>query len=138
MWIVWDHSHSRGFVPVQLMSLFPADRQTDGRADLPCHCQSSTKTGARMVAHGLRQSSMTSSAGGRGSEGRTLETGAGAQSSVRACVRALRRAVLSRENLRLLPYGGTGLWIDFWDGWAHVVSNQEDLDPQEPSPLSKT
>lgn len=30
---------------------------------------------------------MTSSAGGRGSEGRTLETDAGAQSSVRACVR---------------------------------------------------
>lgn len=57
-----------------------------------------------------------------------------------ACVRAcVRCAVLfSQENLRLLPYGGTGLWIDFWDGWAHVVSNQEDLDPQEPSPLSKT
>lgn len=87
---------------------------------------------------GFAKSSMTSSAGGRGSEGRTLETGAGAQ-RVRACVRCAVLVSLSlRENLRLLPYGGTGLWIDFWDGWAHVVSDQEDLDPQEPSPLSKT
>jgi len=85
---------------------------------------------------GAASSSMTSSAGG--TRERRSDIGDGRRrAKVRACVRALRRAVL-RENLRLLPYGGTGLWIDFWDGWAHVVSNQEDLDPQEPSPLSKT
>ena len=79
---------------------------------------------------------MTSSAGGRGSERSDIGDGRWRAKYVRACVAPCRSQ--GKFALRLLPYGGTGLWIDFWDGWAHVVSNQEDLDPQEPSPLSKT
>lgn len=52
------------------------------------------------------KSSMTSSAGGRGSEGRTLETGAGAQSSVRACVRC---AVLFSQG----KFAFAALWWDW-------------------------
>lgn len=56
VWIGWDHSHSRGFVPVQLMSLFPADRQDGQTAAMPLggRYQSSTNAGSRMVAHGRR------------------------------------------------------------------------------------
>lgn len=87
---------------------------------------------------GFAKSSMTSSAGGARERRSDIIDGR-RRARVRACVRcAVLFSLSPRENLRLLPYGGTGLWIDFWDGWAHVVSNQEDLDPQEPSPLSKT
>lgn len=91
-----------------------------------------------MVAHGLRQKLHDLLRGG--ARERRSDIGDGRRRAESTCVRALRGAGCCslRENLRLLPYGGTGLWIDFWDGWAHVVSNQEDLDPQEPSPLSKT
>lgn len=133
VWILWDHFHSRGFVPVQLMSLFPADRQT-GR--VPCHSlpvqhqdqgPGSRHMGFSRELHDLRGGGAGAKVGHWRRRWRAKK--------VRACV---RRAVLSQGKICVCcPMVGLDFGLTFGTGGPMSFLIKRIWIPKNPPPCPK-